>query len=358
MPNVGPYKDKNKWMEDCVPETLDEGYDAEDGDQAVAICLDKWRRAKGESGMKPTLKPIESISGALGEINQYFREEYINVTKAITKLAESIEDNYPAPSDMAYRMIWEALQQDITPLFSSRTLSVTSTAFKSEKWIQDATTPGNEGELSRKLGIPEDEDIPMSRIQSELDKLHKKSKEAGGPGLTDSEQEFARQLAFAKAVKNNTSSKLTAGDILRIKADVPMKVIPSPERFESTNGGAAEDIVNFQDGGQLVIRSADDKYDNETHMFQHIVDIKATVNLGDSFGDKDHEQIVSDITNDVKAALIRAGAREEPGPQPAGAEPEEEPEEEPVEDEEASAIASEIESSVTDELIDRYLQDE
>ena len=68
-----------------------------------------------------------------------------------------------------------------------------------DKWIQDAVK--RPGALSKRLGIPEDEDIPLSRIRSELAKLKKKDK------LTKDEQRFRSQLQFALTMKTKVDKK-------------------------------------------------------------------------------------------------------------------------------------------------------
>src|SRR5271157_5902451 len=69
-----------------------------------------------------------------------------------------------------------------------------------EKWIQKADM--KKGALHKKLGIPEDQTIPMSKIDSELEKLHKKTKSNGGEGLSADEETFEHELQAAKNMKN------------------------------------------------------------------------------------------------------------------------------------------------------------
>lgn len=52
MPDPGRYKSKSKYMGDCMHQTLKvEGMPR---DQAIAVCLNRWREEKG--GKKPPKK--------------------------------------------------------------------------------------------------------------------------------------------------------------------------------------------------------------------------------------------------------------------------------------------------------------
>lgn len=68
---------------------------------------------------------------------------------------------------------------------------------KEEKWMQDAVK--EPGELHKKLGIPQDENIPMDLINKKLAELSRKSE--GDKTLSKSDLEFFRQLQFAKNAK-------------------------------------------------------------------------------------------------------------------------------------------------------------
>lgn len=61
-----------------------------------------------------------------------------------------------------------------------------------KKWIQKATL--NKGALHKDLGVPEDEVIGLSRIESEISKL--KNKE----NLSDKEKKTLRRLYLAKTL--------------------------------------------------------------------------------------------------------------------------------------------------------------
>ena len=67
-----------------------------------------------------------------------------------------------------------------------------------EKWMQDAVK--RPGALHKKLGIPEDQEIPMELINKKLAELKKKSE--GDKTLSKDELQFQRQLNFAKNAKN------------------------------------------------------------------------------------------------------------------------------------------------------------
>jgi hypothetical protein len=73
-----------------------------------------------------------------------------------------------------------------------------------EKWIQDAVK--RPGALSKRLGIPEDEDIPIGRIRSELAKLKKKSEKGD---LSADDKLFQKQLNFALTMKTKVDKKAT-----------------------------------------------------------------------------------------------------------------------------------------------------
>lgn len=67
-----------------------------------------------------------------------------------------------------------------------------------DKWMQQAFSK-NKGLLHKKLGVPEDETIPMEKINSELSKLHAKVEK--GEKLSDEELKFERELNAAKNAK-------------------------------------------------------------------------------------------------------------------------------------------------------------
>jgi hypothetical protein len=73
------------------------------------------------------------------------------------------------------------------------------------------------GALSKRLGIPEDEDIPMTTISKELAKL--KKKRDSGKKLSKDEQLFEDQLNFAKNVKKKAASTK------QVQIQMPVKIV-------------------------------------------------------------------------------------------------------------------------------------
>lgn len=69
MPDPSKYKDKQKWMEDCMHQTKTE--EGKPQDQAVAICLSMWRN-KGKDKDK---------AAALN-----------NLAKSLDKIADSVQE--------------------------------------------------------------------------------------------------------------------------------------------------------------------------------------------------------------------------------------------------------------------------
>lgn len=74
---------------------------------------------------------------------------------------------------------------------------------EAENWMKGAVK--RPGALSKRLGIPEKDNIPISRINSELATLNKKSK--GNKKLSKDDLLFLRQLNFAKAAKGISKKK-------------------------------------------------------------------------------------------------------------------------------------------------------
>ena len=69
-----------------------------------------------------------------------------------------------------------------------------------EKWIQDAIK--EPGALHKALGIPEDEDIPMSTINAEIKKIKDKEDK------TDAESKLLKQLNLAKTLKTKVKKAM------------------------------------------------------------------------------------------------------------------------------------------------------
>ncbi len=80
-----------------------------------------------------------------------------------------------------------------------------SSILESEKWMQKASEKmekkGTEGALHKELGVPEGEDIPISKIDSEISRLHKKKEKDGK--LSASDLKLMRRLNFAKNAKKS-----------------------------------------------------------------------------------------------------------------------------------------------------------
>jgi hypothetical protein len=68
---------------------------------------------------------------------------------------------------------------------------------KKKKWIQDVMQ--EPGSLSKELGIPEEENIPLSRIQDEIKKLKDKRESEGK--LSASDLSLLRKLYLARTLK-------------------------------------------------------------------------------------------------------------------------------------------------------------
>ena len=50
MPNPAKYKEKSKFMDDCMHQTVKE--EGKSRDQGVAQCLSMWRKEKGDKNPK------------------------------------------------------------------------------------------------------------------------------------------------------------------------------------------------------------------------------------------------------------------------------------------------------------------
>lgn len=67
MPNPGKYKDKQKWMEDCMHQT--KTVEGKPQDQAVAICLSKWRNKGKDKDASFITSYIDKVAGSLEKKN-------------------------------------------------------------------------------------------------------------------------------------------------------------------------------------------------------------------------------------------------------------------------------------------------
>ena len=74
---------------------------------------------------------------------------------------------------------------------------------KDANWMQGAVK--RPGALSKRLGIPEDEDIPLSTINKHIATLRKKAE--GDKKLSEDDARFLHQLQFAKTAKTKTRKK-------------------------------------------------------------------------------------------------------------------------------------------------------
>ena len=76
---------------------------------------------------------------------------------------------------------------------------------ESEKWMQKASSDmekkGTKGGLHKDLGVPEDKDIPLSKINKEISRLHKKKEKDGK--LSANDLKLMRRLNFAKNAKKS-----------------------------------------------------------------------------------------------------------------------------------------------------------
>lgn len=73
-----------------------------------------------------------------------------------------------------------------------------------EKWMQKAVK--RPGALHEKLGIPKDQKIPMSLIESEISKLRKKGE--GDKKLSEEDRRYLQELIYAKNAKKTSSKDL------------------------------------------------------------------------------------------------------------------------------------------------------
>lgn len=76
---------------------------------------------------------------------------------------------------------------------------------KKNNWMKDAFKEKTKGNLHKKLGIPEDEKIPMSVINDEIKKLEAEKEKNGK--YTKSQLKFFRELNLAKTAKKINKKK-------------------------------------------------------------------------------------------------------------------------------------------------------
>ena len=68
-----------------------------------------------------------------------------------------------------------------------------------KKWIQPAIQ--KEDRVRKHFGVKEGETIPARKLDTEIERLHKKTEDAGGPGLTEDERSLLSALQLAKKLK-------------------------------------------------------------------------------------------------------------------------------------------------------------
>lgn len=125
MPVPKPNKEsesKQEFIQRCISTLADETDDSgnlkyPDNDQRVAICYSQWDRSK--EGLKSK------------DPSKLLKEFYTMDVSAMDFLSGELHEQ--------------------------------------EKWIQQAVDPEDEGALSRQLGIPEEENIPMSLLNAIID---------------------------------------------------------------------------------------------------------------------------------------------------------------------------------------------
>jgi len=77
------------------------------------------------------------------------------------------------------------------------TESILNEAKKEEKWIQD--TDMKKGTLHKKLGIPEDEKIPLETINNKIKEIKAKYKK--DEKMSSADRKFIEELNLAKTLK-------------------------------------------------------------------------------------------------------------------------------------------------------------
>lgn len=72
---------------------------------------------------------------------------------------------------------------------------IISKVAKKEKWMQKAVNPKEKGELHRKLNVPENQEIPVSKLHAKKKELQAKGE--GDKTLSESDRETLSQIQFA-----------------------------------------------------------------------------------------------------------------------------------------------------------------
>jgi hypothetical protein len=74
-----------------------------------------------------------------------------------------------------------------------------------DAWIQRAV--GREGKLRKHFGVKEGQKIPLAVMDKEIARLHARTRDAGGPGLSAEEQRLLAELNLAKRLRSCGGSK-------------------------------------------------------------------------------------------------------------------------------------------------------
>ena len=102
-----------------------------------------------------------------------------------------------------------------------------------EKWIQDAIE--EEGALSKALGIPEEENIPLSLLKKKKKELQEKAE--GDKTLSDEELELFRQINLAITLKTKVNKKANLLSktikLAHTKPSLREKLLPLIEKYKN-----------------------------------------------------------------------------------------------------------------------------
>jgi len=131
-----------------------------------------------------------------------------------------------------------------------------------EKWMQDAVK--RPGALHKKLGIPEDQEIPMELINKKLAELKKKSE--GDKTLSKEDLRFQRQLNFAKNAKNiNETMKQDSSKKMLLEAMHKVAGMPLNEEKKQLNEGITSFNQYHLDWAEKESEAYPQKYKSENY---------------------------------------------------------------------------------------------
>ncbi len=105
----------------------------------------------------------------------------------------------------------------------------------SEKWMQEAFK--RKGLLHKRLGIPEDQEIPLELINSKIAKLRKKGE--GDKKLSAEDSKFLKQLIAAKTGKKISGSKKDLEEKEKIK-----NLEKNKQVYNSSEKDSTEDLLD------------------------------------------------------------------------------------------------------------------